>query len=137
MVTLNADEIRHRMAAVRDELNEEVESIPASVKALTNWRNLVRAYPWECVSAAAIFGYVLVLPRRTLKASDAEAWLQSTATKNGHPVAIRGSRRSWTTQGLTWLGNLAFRSAAAYASREIVRFVADRAENAGSRREMP
>ncbi|HEU0069216.1 MAG TPA: hypothetical protein VFQ26_08165 [Nitrospiraceae bacterium] len=124
-----ADEIRRRMAAVRSELDEEVESIPASVKALTSWRNIVRAYPWECVATAAFFGYVLVLPRRTLKVipPEAEAWVRSAAA-NKSSESARRSRPSWAVQGLSWLGHLAMRSATAYASREIARLVADRTD---------
>ena len=122
----HADEIRRRMAAVRCELNEEVDSIPASVKALTSWRNIVRAYPWECVATAAFFGYVLVLPRRTLNVipPEAEAWVRSAAA-NGSGSGHK-SRPGWAAQGLSWLGGLALRSAAAYASGKIANLVADR-----------
>lgn len=123
----NADEIRRRMAAVRRELTEEVDSIPASVKALTSWRNIVRAYPWECVATAVFFGYVLVLPRRTLKviSPEAETWVRSAAANE----SAHKSGPSWTAQSLSWLGNLAIRSATAYASGKIARLVADRTDN--------
>lgn len=126
------DAIRRRMATVRNELDEEVDSIPASVKALTSWRNIVRAYPWECMSAALLFGYVLVLPRRTLQIlpPDAETWERSAAAQRSAARAS-GSQKSWVAQGLGLVGSLALRGVVTYASREIAKRFVDRPADMG------
>jgi hypothetical protein len=58
-----AQDILRQMAAIRHELNENVEEVVQNAKELVDWRNFVRAHPWLTVSAAAAVGFLLV-PRR-------------------------------------------------------------------------
>jgi hypothetical protein len=59
-----ADEIELRMRQVRAELREDMTSLVAGARDLTDWTTYVRRYPWLCLGAAAAVGY-LVVPSRT------------------------------------------------------------------------
>jgi len=57
------DDIRRQMAQIRRELHEDIQGVVAGAEAVTDWRRYVRLYPWPCVAAAFVLGY-LVVPRR-------------------------------------------------------------------------
>ena len=59
-----ADEIELQMRQVRSDLREDVTSLVAGARDLTDWTTYVRRYPWICLGAAAAIGY-LVVPSRT------------------------------------------------------------------------
>ena len=62
-VEKTGDEIRERMALIRQRIDEQSEEVAAQVTALSDWRSYVRRYPWISVGAAAMLGYVLVPSR--------------------------------------------------------------------------
>jgi hypothetical protein len=61
--TPNADDIARQMRDVRTELREDVQEIVENARVLTDWQYYVRSYPWLCLGAAAVVGYLLVPPR--------------------------------------------------------------------------
>ncbi|HWE37595.1 MAG TPA: hypothetical protein VG406_13585 [Isosphaeraceae bacterium] len=69
MASVNAtkdevDEIRRRMAQIRRELHEDVQTVVAGAEAATDWRRYVRLYPWTCLGAAVAIGFLVVPKKR-------------------------------------------------------------------------
>ncbi len=56
-------EIQRRMAQIRRDMHQEVQGAVQGARSLTDWKSLVRGYPWLSLSIAAAVGYVIV-PRR-------------------------------------------------------------------------
>lgn len=57
------EELQRRMARLRSEVSEDVESVFDTAEELTDWRHYVRRYPWVTVTAAAAVGFVLAPSR--------------------------------------------------------------------------
>ncbi len=110
MVPLDApqpDEIRERMAMIRQRIDEQSDEVVAQVNELSDWRSYVRRHPWVSVGAAAALGYVLV-PSRAKPATEG-------ATRNTKKHAA-----AFTTDELrAVLIGAAKRAAKAYASRSL------------------
>ena len=101
------DEIRERMAMIRQRIDEQSDEVAAQVNALSDWRSYVRRYPWISVGAAAALGYVLV-PSRAKPAVEG-----STRNTKKHAAVF-------TTDELrAVLIGAAKRAAKAYASRSL------------------
>src|SRR3972149_4404967 len=58
-----AHDVVERMAALRRELDNDVEHVAESARAMTDWTYYVRRFPWAAVGVAAVVGYPL-LPRQ-------------------------------------------------------------------------
>jgi len=69
--TTSADAIRQQMRQVRRELGEDVDGLVDNAQVLTDWRHYVRSYPWVCLGAAAVAGYLLVPSRLRVVQPDA------------------------------------------------------------------
>jgi hypothetical protein len=67
---LEADEIRERMALIRQRIDEQSDEVVAQVSELSDWRSYVRRHPWVSVGAAAVLGYVLVPSKKKPGAED-------------------------------------------------------------------
>jgi hypothetical protein len=101
------DEIRERMAMIRQRIDEQSDEVVAQVNALSDWRSYVRRHPWVSVGAAAVLGYVLV-PSRARPAAE-------SSTRNTKKRAA-----AFTTDELrSVLISAAKRAAKAYASRSL------------------
>ena len=77
----SAEQIRHEMASLRVEMAHEVEDFVENAGVLSDWRFYVRRYPWQCLAAAALAGYLLVPRRLELVRADPVA-LMELAKKN-------------------------------------------------------
>jgi hypothetical protein len=77
-----ADEIQRQMRRVRAELGDDVQDLVASAQVMADWHSYVRAYPWLCVGAAAVAGY-LIVPARTRFAQPDAATLQKLVENVG------------------------------------------------------
>jgi hypothetical protein len=70
MAPLNAStatemgDIQRQMAQIRRELHEDVVGAVQNAQSFTDWRSLVRAWPWLALPAAALAGYMAVPARR-------------------------------------------------------------------------
>ncbi len=54
------DDIRRQMAATRNQLRADVQSLVRSARVKTDWRHYLEQYPWLTLSAAALVGFWLV-----------------------------------------------------------------------------
>ena len=57
-------DIQRRMAQIRHEMHQEVQGAVQGARTLTDWRSLVKSYPWLSLSVAAAVGYFVVPKRR-------------------------------------------------------------------------
>jgi hypothetical protein len=58
-------ELQVRMAQVRHDMHQEVQSAVKGAQLLTDWRSLVKNFPWLSISVAALAGFALVPSRRS------------------------------------------------------------------------
>jgi hypothetical protein len=67
----SGEEIQRQMRQVRRELGEDVREIVENARTMTDWRHYVRSYPWVCLGAAALVGYLIVPARPQVIKPDA------------------------------------------------------------------
>ena len=65
ITTTDIAEIQRRMAQIRHDMHQEVEGAVKGAQLLTDWRSLVKSYPWLTISLAAVVGYAIVPRRRS------------------------------------------------------------------------
>jgi hypothetical protein len=58
-------DIQRRMAQIRHDMHQEVQSAVKGAQSLTDWRSLVKNHPWLSLSLASAAGYLIVPRRRT------------------------------------------------------------------------
>jgi hypothetical protein len=61
--SMNVADIQRQMAQIRHDMHQEVQGAVHGARSLTDWKSLVRSYPWLSLSIAATVGY-FVVPRR-------------------------------------------------------------------------
>jgi hypothetical protein len=61
--SMNVADIQRQMARIRHDMHQEVQGAVQGARTLTDWKSLVRSYPWLSLSVAAAVGY-FVVPRR-------------------------------------------------------------------------
>jgi hypothetical protein len=62
---MNVADIQRQMAQIRHDMHHEVQGAVQGARTLTDWRSIVRSYPWLSLSVAAAVGYFVVPKRRT------------------------------------------------------------------------
>lgn len=87
-----AEQIQNQMKQVRTDLRQDVQELVDSAREMTVWQRYVQAYPWVCLGAAALAGYMIVPTRARLPAPDArmvaelvDAQVSRHMAKNGKP----------------------------------------------------
>ena len=104
--------IRQRMEEVRCDLDEDVQEIVEGARDMGDWRSYVRRYPWVCLGAAAVAGY-LIVPRRP--------WETLAGLANrGRLLASSQLPRQGSTGGLllSLVSNLVMRGVSSYALQQ-------------------
>ena len=128
------DEIRTRMNALRNALNEDVAQVATGMREKSDWRYYVKTYPWLVAGAATAVGFMLV-PRRVEKVerivADADA-LAELAKREKFVVAPESQVKSGG--GKSFAGSLAAlalaagsRAAMGYMSNQFASFVSNKA----------
>jgi ElaB/YqjD/DUF883 family membrane-anchored ribosome-binding protein len=113
-------EIQRRMAQIRHDMHQEVQGAVKGAQLLTDWRGLVKSYPWLSVSLVAIAGYVIV-PRRQTTYSVSVGTLPASTAPTPVTTALAQPRRSrrpgWNILGTAFslLAPVATRVAQNYA----------------------
>ncbi len=77
----DSDDLRKRMAQIRRELDEDVETVVEQAKELTDWKKIVAKHPFLTVSAAAAVGFLIVPNRLTVMSPDSKT-LEKLAKRN-------------------------------------------------------
>jgi hypothetical protein len=91
-------EIQRQMAQIRHDLHEDVVSAVQGAQSFTDWRSLVRAWPWLALPAAALAGYMAVPARRRpapplpvyMNAPPIAVGQQTLAREATRPVSVGG-----------------------------------------------
>lgn len=94
LTTSTAEEIQRQMRRVRTELGDDVQDLMASAKVMTDWHSYVRAYPWLCVGAAAVAGY-LIVPGKT-RFSQPDAASLRELVQNVSSAGVTANRPTFT-----------------------------------------
>jgi hypothetical protein len=114
-------EIQRRMAQIRHDMHQEVQGAVKGAQLLTDWRSLVKSYPWLSISLAAVAGYLIVPRRRSSDATTVETRFINAPERlavAGTPAETPPPRRtSWSIIGTAFslLTPVAVRVAQNYA----------------------
>jgi hypothetical protein len=117
---MDVADIQRRMAQIRHEMHQEVQGAVRGARTLTEWRSLVRSYPWLSLSVAAAAGYFIVPKRRketptvVAVAAHGPEFLANAGSGN---KGERPGRTGWTLLGTAFslLAPIAVRAAQNYA----------------------
>lgn len=120
--------IQREMARARRQIHDDLGGAIDGVQTLTDWRTIVRAYPWVSLGIAAAAGYVIV-PRR--KAASVAAPVETRLVRDDRiaPLAQPATGRSgvgkWALLSSTFamLSPIALRLAQTYALRYLERWL--------------
>jgi len=116
--------ILRRMEEVRCDLDEGAQEIAESARDMGEWRHYVKTYPWVSVGAACVIGYAII-PRRRLRYRKVNRTLDelvdhSRLLTQAHPTSTIGVRNSV----LMFAGNLLWRNALSFATRQAIQYFA-------------
>lgn len=113
-----ADEIRRRMADVRQEMNEDVVVLVESARSLLDWKGYITAHPVLTLGAACATGFALIPKKkiRTVEASNLEGLLDGKRVVITNPDKLQ-PKKSLLGGAMTALAGLALRTAVAKTTR--------------------
>jgi hypothetical protein len=60
------EEIQHRMSQIRRDLRRDMQGVILSAEGATDWRRLVRHYPWTTMGLVCAAGFLIVPRTRRL-----------------------------------------------------------------------
>jgi hypothetical protein len=118
-------QICRQMNDLRCELDDEVEQVVDSARALASWRYYVARHPWACLACAAAAGFVMV-PRRT-RIAYPDGKVLAEVVDHCQRADVSHSpfrRRSIGRAVFGLLARAAVRGALAYAGSNASRFMA-------------
>jgi hypothetical protein len=127
------DEIRRRMAALRNQLEGDVQGVSESARAMSDWRFYVRRFPFAAAGVAAAAGFLLVPRKSEVIVPDADTlaalakanqvWVKTGAPHaSDQPRGLLGGLVALAVTGatrlaMTWASQQLKRSFAAAADR--------------------
>jgi len=120
-VSSDVDELRQRMARIRDDLQRDAARLADNAHTLTDWRYYVGRHPWICLGASAALGYLLVPTKRRVPSPDPQA-LAELARQHRlvlEPEGTKAQVRGTASAIKDFLRQAVLRSALAYAGRKI------------------
>ena len=117
-----AETLRHAMARVRREIDDDMDDVAENAKDMVDWRSYVRKRPFVSLAVAAAIGFAIV-PRKLAVMSPTADQLEKLAGRNHlvvKPSATAGAPRSgWKSKAIAFGGNLILRAALAYAGHKL------------------
>ncbi len=122
--TRETEAIRLRMEELRCDLDEDVQEIVEGARDMGDWRAYVRSYPWACLGAAMVFGY-LVVPRRVFRMQPDVQTIAELA-KQSRLLATSAVPTKSGARGilLGFVGNLLLRGVSSYLGQQAGKLVA-------------
>jgi len=126
-ISAEISDIQQRMAQVRRQMHQEVQGAVKGAQSLTDWRTLVRNYPWLALGVAAAAGYLIVPKRRwetpTVVALGTPVEVAPAAARD-QPAQVRGA--GWSTMGTVFslLAPIAVRAAQNFALQRLEQWLA-------------
>ena len=142
--SMNVADIQRQMAQIRHDMHQEVQGAVQGARTLTDWKSLVRSYPWLSLSVAAAVGY-FVVPRRREAAPTVVAvaarspeFLANTGPENKKELA---NSTGWSVMGTAFslLTPIIVRAAQNYALTYFEQWLANHplVPSAGDRQDSP
>jgi hypothetical protein len=130
MATLSDEisEIQRRMAGIRHEMHQEVQEAVRGAQSLTDWRSVVRTFPYLTMGVAAAAGFMLAPSRGrkmpTIVPVEPVGDGFANAAAGSEPRARRGK---WSTLGivLSLIAPVAVRAAQNYALHRFETWLGD------------
>jgi hypothetical protein len=122
--SMEIEDIQRRMAQIRHDMHGEVLQAVKGAQSLTDWRSLVRNYPWLTLGVATAVGYLIVPGRRseapTLVAVNATT-AESAALAEPRKQSANTGVTSWSVMGTAFslLAPIVVRAAQNYAMQYI------------------
>jgi hypothetical protein len=113
------DDIRRQMAQIRRDLDSDVQGVVEGVESVTDWRRIVRNYPWACVGVALAVGYFIV-PRKhrttiaTLQVAPGEI-ATAASLESPVPVELKKSGKGLLRTAIGLVAPVAIRAVQGYA----------------------
>jgi hypothetical protein len=77
-----AEDIQAQMRQMRCELGEGMDDLVENARVMADWRYYVHRYPWACVGAAAVAGFLLVPTRTQVIRPDPAALAEELARRH-------------------------------------------------------
>ena len=88
------DTVKGRMQGIRCEIDQDLEDVSASARSMVDWKHYVKTYPWVCLGAAAVLGFLIVPKRAAAISADVAAPPEPAKTGqpavNSPPTAAHG-----------------------------------------------
>jgi hypothetical protein len=108
------------MAALRESLGHDWERTVTNLRTMTDWRQLVRHYPWACLGAAAALGFVIV-PSKANIVVQADSQTLSQLSRQGGAVRVNAAVPAQGAIGslATIAGQMLFRAATGYVGQRL------------------
>lgn len=112
--TNEVDDIRRRMAQIRQRLHQDMQGVVAGAEAASDWKHYVRLYPWASLAACFAAGFLIVprkrrsVTRTAQKAAEAAvAKVTEVAEANGTgKIAAKASSSAEEAKKKGWIGAL-------------------------------
>lgn len=79
--TDSVDDLRRRMAQIRQRLHQDMQGVVAGAEAASDWKHYVRIYPWAALGVAFAAGFLIVPRRRRSVTRTAEKAAEAVVAK--------------------------------------------------------
>lgn len=119
--------ILQRMDEVRRDLDEGVQDVVEGARHMGEWRSYVKTYPWVCLGAALVVGY-LIVPRRRVEMERDVQKVVELANPNRLITTVNLPPKA-TPRGmlLAFVGNLVLRGVSSYFGQQVGKFFVSQA----------
>lgn len=134
--TESVDDLRRRMAQIRQRLHQDMQGVVAGAEAASDWKHYVRIYPWAALGAAFVGGFLIVPRKRRSATRTAEKTAEAvvakfaSAAENGamHASAVEPAkekaRKGIIGAALALAGPLILKAAQSYALSYVETWIA-------------
>lgn len=117
------DAVRARMQGIRCDIDQDLEDVSASAHSMVDWKHYVETYPWVCLGAAAVLGY-LIVPKRSPTTAAGQA-VPTEPAKSDRPAAkAESAMPGWVNALVVAVAGIAVREAIAYLGQNAGKFLA-------------
>jgi hypothetical protein len=135
------DDIRRRMAQIRNDLHQDVQEVVAGAEAVADWRRYLRMYPWATVGVAAAVGYLIVpkrrrsIPRDVVRKSDLADMREvieqgrDAMPEAPAPAVEKKRRKSLVAAAVAMVAPMVWRAAQNYALAYVEQWIAQQQQH--------
>jgi hypothetical protein len=110
----DAESLQRSMKAVSHDLEEDFHGISEGFRELGVWRSYVETYPWCCLGAAAMVGYLVVPKRQKSRTSEMSCPTQESQLERLPATSNSPSHQTLREVTINALGDAAMRGVATY-----------------------